>query len=366
MSEDTEVTLVQAEQKVRMHWAQDPKRPIMLWGASGIGKSAFVESMVENPTDAVVNMLKEGQKPGFFLLRGHSLNPGELNGVLIDRGDYAGWLPLQVLPDPKRGDPSAGYIFLDEVNAAMQSIMAELMQLVYDRRTAQYRVPEGYHVIAAGNRAEDQAAINRMPSPLKRRFVNIHIRADVDVWAHWAYKNGIDPRVIGFLRYRPQLLTTKPTRSEDAEACPRTWEYASGVLTSPRPIGNDLMLSALTDCVGPGPAAELTGYIRVAGALPDMDAIIRGQHIAAPRGETAPAVTYALCAGLVSKLAHPPKQLNLKQEQIAENLLKWSMRELSDEYAVLLIKDCVAVAEDPITQAPAFTDWSERHEDVIL
>jgi len=363
------VTLKQAEKKVRMHWAADPHRPIMLWGASGIGKSALVESMVANPTRAVTSMLKDGQKPGFFIIRGHSLNPAELNGVLIDRGDFADWVPLKLLPDPSRGDPPAGYIFLDEVNAAMQSIMAELMQLVYDRRTANATIPDGYHIIAAGNRAEDRAAIHSMPSPLKRRFVNMHIRADLDEWARWAMQHDIDHRIIGFLRFRPELLLQDPARSEDSEACPRTWEYASGVLTSPEPCGDELLVSALSDCVGPGPGLELAGYVKIADALPDIDALLLGQNVPLPTGNDAPSVLYALCAGLITKLANPPKKLKLSQGDIAERIIKWSLRELStryEDYSVLLLRDGMAVAEDAIVNAKSYPHWADKHADVIL
>ena len=375
---DTAVTLSQAELKMRTHWAQDHHRPIMLWGASGIGKSALVNSFEEDPPEAVVEYMQNSgalwsnykgteRRPGFYTLRSHALDHAALNGVMVDKGDHAGWLPLgEVLPHPDLGDPPCGIIFLDEINGAVQSIQLQLMQLVYDRRTANYKLPDGYIIVAAGNRAHDRAGIQLMTSPLKRRLVNIHIRADLDEWVTWALQTGIDPRVVGFLRLRPDLLITPPTRSEESEACPRTWEYASGVLTSPRQLPPELVMSALADCVGNGPAAELKGFLDVTDKMPDLDALIRGQKVERPTGSSAPSVCYAICAGLVQRLARPPKSLGMDRRQIAERIIRWTLETLSEEYTTMLVKDAVRVAEDDVAETEAFCDWSEATENFVL
>ena len=45
-----------------------------------------------------------------------------------------------------------------------------------------------------------------MPSPLANRFTHYEIEANLDDWVSWAHACGIDPRVIAFLRFRPDLL----------------------------------------------------------------------------------------------------------------------------------------------------------------
>jgi hypothetical protein len=370
---ENSVTLSQAKKKMASVWAVDAHRPIMMWGASGIGKSALGDSLLEpeNWTEhwrKILDQSPNHKEPGRFVLRSHALDHAALNGVLVDKGDHAGWLPLgEVLPHPDRGDPPCGLIFLDEINGAVQSIQLQLMQLVYDRCTANWHCPEGYHIIAAGNRAHDRAGIQLMTSPLKRRFINMHIRADLDEWVAWALHKGIDSRLIGFMRLRPDLLITAPTRSEEAEACPRTWEFASDFLTSPRPVPPDLLLSALTDCVGSGPASELKGFLDIMDDLPDLDAIVQGhRQIAAPKGANAPSVCYAVVSGLVSRLARPPQSLKLSRPQIAENILRWTIDHLSEEYSTMLVKDAVRVADEDVSETEAFCDWAEKNEDFVL
>lgn len=366
-----EVTLRQAQHKMEVAWAANPHRPIMLWGASGVGKSALANALLheENWTDHWRQSLtgSDHKQPGRFVLRSHALDHAALNGVLVDKGDHAGWLPLgEVLPHPDRGDPPCGLIFLDEINGAVQSIQLQLMQLVYDRCTANWRCPDGYHIVAAGNRAHDRAGIQLMTSPLKRRFINIHVRADLDEWAAWAFRHGIDPRVIGFLRFRPELLLGEPTRSEDAEPCPRTWEYASSLLTSPKPLRKELLLSALSDCVGPGAASELKAFLDVMHELPDLYALVQGHPIPAPKGPNATSVCYAIVSGLVSIVAAPPQRFNLPVHTIVDNSIAWATDHLSEEYNILLLRDLARVNEDALSLSEKFCEWCERHEDFVL
>ena len=367
-------TLDEVRVKLRILWARNPHTPIMLWGASGLGKSALIHSFANDPTEHVRAMLRDGEIPGMFVLRGHALDHAALNGVLVDRGDYADWLPLRRLPHPEQGDPASGFVFLDEINCTLPSIQPQLMQLVYDRCTANYRLPDGYHIVGAGNPAESRGATHQMLSPLKRRFVNIIVRADLDEWITWATLHQIDPRIIGFLRWRPELLIVDPMRGEDSEACPRTWEYASRVLTSPISCPADLQLSLLTDCVGPGPAGELYGYLAIMDELPDPDDILHGKPVPAPSGRNAPAVTYALIAALVSRVVTPPTKPNNKRytpTEVCELILRWCAC-LEEEYQVCLIKDVIHLGKEckeydnTLVRAPTWPRWASAHKDVIL
>lgn len=365
------VTLVQVRQKLRILWAADPTTPVMLWGPSGIGKSAMVHAFADDPTEHVRSMLRDGEIPGMFVLRGHALDHAALNGVLVDRGEYADWLPLRKLPHPEKGDPHSGFVFLDEINCTPPSIQPQLMQLVYDRCTANYKLPDGYHIVGAGNPAESRGATFLMSNPLKRRFVNITIRADLDEWVSWAITHGIDPRIVGFLRWRPTLLIVDPTKGEDPEACPRTWEYASRVLTSPVQCPDDLRLSLLTDCVGPGPAGELYGYLAVMNELPNPDDIIYGRAVPAPSGANAPAVIYALIAALASKIVTPPLKSPGKHFtpiEVAEMILRW-FGCLDEEYQAALVKDVFRAGdkyEHAVVAAPSWLRWASSHKDIIL
>ena len=67
-------------------------------------------------------------------------------------------------------------------------------------------MPDGWAIFAAGNRQGDRGVTYSMPSPLANRFSHFEVETHLDDWVSWAYRNGIDERVIAFLRFRPELL----------------------------------------------------------------------------------------------------------------------------------------------------------------
>ena len=80
-------------------------------------------------------------------------------------------------------------------------------QLVLDRRLGDYTMPDGWAIVAAGNRDSDRAATMRMPTPLRNRFVHLDFEVDIQEWSEWAIQAAIRPEVIVFLRFRPELLS---------------------------------------------------------------------------------------------------------------------------------------------------------------
>jgi hypothetical protein len=87
-------------------------------------------------------------------------------------------------------------------------------QLVLDRRLVDYTMPDGWAIVAAGNWDSDRAAAMRMPTPLRNRFVHLDFEVDVQEWSEWAIQAAIRPKVIAFLRFRPELLSQVRPRRE--------------------------------------------------------------------------------------------------------------------------------------------------------
>ena len=85
-------------------------------------------------------------------------------------------------------------------------------QLVLDRKLGEYRLPDGWVVIAAGNPASERGVHFSMPRPLRNRFVHLDLEPDFMDWCKWAVKSGIRPEIIAFLRFKPALLHEPPFR----------------------------------------------------------------------------------------------------------------------------------------------------------
>ena len=140
---------------VRALAAALPAGPVMLWGPPGVGKSAIVAQVAAGIGGCVTAILSQ-------------LDPVDVRGLpRIDAAGRAAFAPPSFLPDVER-DGSTGVLFLDELNAAHQSVQVAAMELIHERRSGDYRLPDGWYVVAAGNRRGDRAAAGRMPLGLAK------------------------------------------------------------------------------------------------------------------------------------------------------------------------------------------------------
>jgi len=167
------------------------RRPVFIWGGPGVGKSSVVKQLA-----ATLNVPLQD-------VRALLLDPVDLRGLpFLGSDGRSKWATPEFLP--QNGN---GILFLDELNVAPAMVQASCYQLVLDRKLGEYTLPDGWAIIAAGNRDSDRAVTTRMPTPLRNRFVHLEFEVDVQEWSEWAIRAGIRPEVIAFLRFRPELLS---------------------------------------------------------------------------------------------------------------------------------------------------------------
>jgi hypothetical protein len=306
--------------------------PTFLWGPPGIGKSAIVKQLANEKGYDCTD------------LRLSLLDPTDLRGLPFKNGESVSWAPPVFLPQG-----GTGILFLDELNVAPPAIQAGAYQLVLDRRVGEYRLPDGWRIVAAGNRETDRAVTYRMPAPLRNRFLHLDVQPTLDDWKAWAFSNSIQAELISFLSFRPGLLFSfDPNSTEPAFATPRSWEYASHVLASE--LGEEETRLALVGVLGEGPALEFWAFLELARDLPTVEAIFSGEDIV-PENLS---VLYALC-GTIAQRAH----------ENVDRVLEYSLK-LPAEFAVLLVQD-VLRAKGPILFASKnWSAWTERFKDVTL
>lgn len=291
------------------------KVPVFLWGPPGIGKSS------------IVSQIAKEQEIGYIDLRLSLLDPTDLRGIpFFDTNkDTAVWAPPSFLPD---GSKASGILFLDELNTAAPMVQASAYQLILDRKIGEYTLPEGWSIVAAGNRESDRGVVFRMASPLANRFVHLEMQSDVQEWRKWAIDAGIDTAITSFISYRPDALFAFDTDDENRSfATPRTWEYVHEILAS-KP-DEDLVMPLIAGAIGEELAASFLGFRTVAGSLPDIDAILAGKSIEVPQEASA---LHMLCTALTMRIDDysSSKKLN--------HLLKYTLN-LPGEFAVMIIQD---------------------------
>jgi MoxR-like ATPase len=283
--------------------------PAFIWGPPGVGKSAIVAQLAADRGLQLVD------------IRAPLLDPTDLRGIPAVVGDRAEWFAPSFLP--REGAPP-GILFFDELNAAPPIVQASLYQLVLDRRIGEYRLPDGWRIVAAGNREQDRSVVYRMPDALANRFVHLEFAPSFDDWRAWAVRRQLNPMVIAFLSLRRELLH-KPGSTERAFPTPRSWEIAADILDA---YGAGLAADdALAGTVGRGAAIELQKFIQSELSVAEIESVL-----AAP--DTAPLPTkISSLYVLVSNIAR--RATDDAARAVAGRLLS----RLPLEFAMLLAKD---------------------------
>ncbi|MDD5201625.1 MAG: MoxR family ATPase [Sulfurimonas sp.] len=307
------------------------KVPTFLWGAPGIGKSSIVKQIAIE------------KEMGFIDLRLSLMDPTDLKGIpFYDKESHTAlWAPPAFLPSS-----GEGILFLDELNAAPPSVQASAYQLILDRKVGEYNLPDGWAIVAAGNREGDRGVTYRMPAPLANRFVHFEMEVDVEDWRLWAYKKALDTRIISYISYKSEHLFTFDAKSETKSfATPRSWEYVDSIFKSEIPA--NLLLNAISGAVGKEVAVGFLSFAKVMERLPDINAILQSGEGEYPQAID---VLYALSAGLVSGV--------LRDVSTLDNVLRYTL-ELKPEFAVMVVQDLQRNGLS-MEHAKAYKSWVQK------
>jgi len=237
-------------------------RPVFMWGAPGIGKSALVRRFADTVGLECVSLL------------GSQLAPEDLLGVPKIDGECSRFFPPANIVRAQ-----AFVLFLDELNASSHEIQKAFYSLILDRRVGEYHLPGGTIVIGAGNRAKDAAIVKPMPSALINRLAHIHLRADHRQWLDWAMaEGGIHAWVLDYLRLRPDHLWHEPPKHEEPFSTPRSWHMLSDALHSFGDGIADTLLEALAfGLLTPAHAGQFKGFVKQIRQKHTLHAILKGE-----------------------------------------------------------------------------------------
>jgi len=297
-----------------------------LVGGAGLGKTTIIQDVADaRGVDCRIVSLAQ-------------YDAGELAGWVLPNKD--GETMYRARPDWMPAD-GEGILFLDELPQAPVANQNIAAQIVNERRVGQHHLPDGWVIVAAGNRTSDKAGTNQMPTHLRDRLMFLEVEADLEDTVGYFNSKQIDPRVCAFLRFRPEFLHKF---DRDANACPspRSWERVSSVLQWK--LDSTCQNEALAGQVGQGAAADFVGFLRVYETCPDIDKLIANPDTAEVSED--PSIGYAICAAL----AHKANKSNIA------NVVKYLNRLPHQEFAAFTIKD--ALNRDPeLKRAEAVKQW---------
>ena len=254
---------------------------VMLWGPPGVGKSQSIRELAQ------ILQYETYKRVNVTDVRLLLFNPIDLRGIPTANEDktLAVWLKPKIFQmDPS--DSVINILFLDEITAAPQSVQAAAYQITLDRTVGEHKLPDNCIVIAAGNRTTDKSVAYAMPKALANRLLHLEVEPQFASWNKWAVGNGINPKVLGFLKFKPNyLIETDIKTSTLAYATPRTWEMVSDVLNN---VSADIkdVYHLVAGLVGKGIAVEVGNQQAFDAAVRKVlaweeAALLQGEELAA-------------------------------------------------------------------------------------
>ena len=308
--------------------------PMFLWGPPGIGKSQIVAQVAAELKLPLID------------IRAVLLDPVDLRGVPSVENGSTRWNPPIFLPTE-----GEGVLFLDELSQAPDSVQSSLLQLVLDRKLGEYRMPDGWRILAAGNRVTDGTFSRKISKALGSRFAtHLELAVDLDEWCAWAINNDVPAEIIGFLRLRPDLLHHfDPKAQGNSFPCPRVWANV-GQFMGKLPLEAELPFFA--GALGFGPAAEFTSFLQIYRDLPDIEAIMLDPDSV---GRSRRAIR-ALC----------PVRGNEPQGNVRQHFSGLSLHEATAVgISSRLAARCTA-SRAHACHHQEFTDWAKDNADLLL
>jgi len=185
------------------------RRPVLLEGPTGIGKSEIVKQLAERLGIAHV------------VLDLSLLEPPDLVGLPIIENGRTRYAAPDILPQD-----GAGILMLEELNRAERYIQQPALQLLSARKLHGYELPKGWACFAAINPESEGYHVTPLDKALRARFLCLPVRPDRATWLAWAQMHDVHPGVIAIAQAHERVLDDTP---------PRTWTYVSQILKCLKP-----------------------------------------------------------------------------------------------------------------------------------
>jgi hypothetical protein len=231
------------------------RHSILLLGPPGVGKTAVTAQVADKLGIPCLTLALP------------TCEEVDLRGMPIVENGRTRWAS----PLPREGK---GILILDELPSASRAVQTAAHHIIWSEKGSDMYCP--WHVIATGNRAVDRAQVNALTAPLQNRLTTITVEPDLKGWLDdWAPKNGINPLIPGYLRWKPDHFFTETIPAEGNFPSGRAWQRASEIMSFS--IGLSEERELLAGALGLGVTTEFAAYLRTARELPTVDKIRANQ-----------------------------------------------------------------------------------------
>lgn len=260
---------------------------VFLRGEPGIGKSSILKMLQE----------RLGSGYDYIYLDAPTLDQPDLGFAVPASGEGDGTDHVlrfhvnEIFNLHGEGKNRPKVILVDEVSKIqIASVKLAMNRLMLDHVLLGKPLPDGSIVVATGNLATDGVG-DALKAHDYNRVVTVDVGKPANIdWMEWAINNDIDPVLIAFAKFYPQVfesyteytLNNKPNENPyifDPKTntrhfvSPRSLAMCSPIIKKRSTLGADLTLAAIAGTIGKPGALDLRAYIHMADQLHDMDVI---------------------------------------------------------------------------------------------
>lgn len=191
-------------------WECDPPVATVLLGAPATGKS----SVVRQTAREWITGVRAGESsvggfsdvPWWISFPALDRDPTDVRGLLIPDGNGgATWTTPDILELMQEAEK--GVLCIEELPQALDAMQCVLRPALLERTIGGHRIPDGWRVVATGNRPQDHAGAGTLLAHLATSVVLIDdFRPAAHEWLAWAERREIAPLVRQYLRDNADAL----------------------------------------------------------------------------------------------------------------------------------------------------------------
>jgi len=311
-----------------------------LVGEPGVGKTSILRQLAKQ--------LEETHKQPIAImdLRLATVEPVDLRGILVpnETTRTAEWYPPSNLPN-EEAHGVMGILFVDELNKTIPMNLNAIANLLYDREIGEYKLPDRWMVVAAGNNMSDKAGDMKLPTHLANRLMQIGVKPDVKEWLKWAEKADIHPAVRFYIEKVPAMLQAFDSKATASPTC-RSWQFVSDIMHMKFEEASERV--AIAGAVGPEAMTGFMSSLRQALNIPMYADIINApKKCSIPKEESERFATAKMMGEYV-------------RDDALEDCLTYLERMKAKEYTMHFLS--AAIEKSPeIRKSEIFRDYIAKH-----
>ena len=207
------------------------RRPLLLIGPPGIGKTQIMEQVARECKVALVSYTithhTRQSAVGLPFIR-----EKEFGGKTYSVTEYTmSEIIASVYEKIEQTGLKEGILFIDEINCVSETLAPTMLQFLQCKTFGNQKVPEGWVIVAAGNPPEYNRSVREFDVVTLDRIKKIDVEADFSVWKEYAYQAGVHQAVISYLELKKEnFYRVETTVDGKMFATARGWEDLSQMI----------------------------------------------------------------------------------------------------------------------------------------